>query len=296
MQNLMSTKRGVAAIAAALGLALFAALPTGAQATPPPQPSQPQQPAAGQAPPQAPGQNPAPAPPPVTPPVNKEEEDAYKAFFDLTPQQGPLIISQGEDFLAKYPSSRYRPSVFSRLVAAYLNAGQADKLVATGQKALAETPDNLEILAVMSSILPRTVDARSLDSDQKLSEAERYARHAIELTSTITKPDGMTEDQFALGKREYQGLAHTGLGLVLYMRGNTAASVEEFDQATKLDPTPDPLAFYLLGDGDRKLSKFSDASAAFDACAKPTWAWQDRCKKFADDTKKLATAPPAAKP
>jgi len=289
MRNLMSRIRGVAAIAAALGLALFAALPAGAQATPPAQPSQSQQPAAGQAPPPAPGQTTAPA----QPPVNKEEEDAYKAFFDLTSQQGPLIISQGEDFLAKYPSSRYRPSVFSRLVAAYLNAGQADKLLVAGQKALGESPDNLEILAIMSSILPRTVDPKSLDSDQKLSEAERYARHAIQLTSTVTKPDGMSDEQFALGKRQYLGMAHTGLGLVLYMRGNTAGSVEEFDQATKLDPTPDPLAYYLLGDGDRKLSKFTDASAAFDACGKSTWAWQDRCRKFADDAKKLATAPPA---
>lgn len=294
MRNLMRGNRGVeaTAIAAFLGLALFAALPAETQATQSAQPAQQQQPAAGQPQPPAAAQNPA---PPAQPPVTKEEEDAYKAFFELTSQQGPLIISQGENFLAKYPSSRYRPSVFTKLVGAYLIAGQADKLVAAGEKAIGESPDNVEILAIMASVLPRTVDANSLDSDQKLSEAERYARHAIELTSALPKPDGMTDDQFALGKRQFLGLAHTGLGLVYYIRRNTAGSVEELEQATKIDPTPDPLAYYLLGTGDSKMNKFAEASAAFEICSKSAWALQDRCKKSADAAKKMASAPPAAK-
>lgn len=294
MRMRMSWKHGLAVVACAvaLALALFAAPPAAAQGTPPAQPAQ-QPPAAGQA--QQPGapQNPA---PPAQPPVNKEEEDAYKAFYDLPSQQGPQIIAQGEALLAKYPSSRYRPSIYSKLIAAYLNAGQVDKLIPAGEKALAENPDNVEVLAIVATVLPRTVNSKSLDVDQKLNQAERYARHVIEITSVMAKPDGMTDDMFAKGKDQYQGMAHTALGLVLYMRGNTAGSVDEFNQATKLDPNPDPLAYFLLGDGDRKLSKFADASAAFDACSKSTWVWQDQCKKYADDTKKLAAAPPAAKP
>jgi tetratricopeptide (TPR) repeat protein len=294
MRKLMSRKHGfaVVAFAAASASALFAAPPAVAQGTPPAQPAQ-QQPPAGQA--QQPGAPQTPTPP-AQPPVNKEEQDAYKAFYDLTSQQGPQIIAQGEDFLAKYPSSLYRSSVYSKLIAAYLNAGQVDKLVPAGEKALAENPDNVEVLAIVATVLPRTVNSKSLDADQKLNEAERYARHVIEITSVMAKPDGMTDELFARGKNQYQGMAHTALGLVLYMRNNTAASVDEFNQATKMDPNPDPLAYFLLGDGDRKLSKFSDASAAFDACSKSTWVWQDQCKKYADDTKKLAATPPAAKP
>jgi len=294
MIKLIIRKHGLAVIASAavLALVLFAAPPAVAQATPPAQPAQ-QPPAAGQA--QQPGapQNPT---APAQPPVNKEEEDAYKAFYGLSNQQAPQIIAQGEDFLAKYPSSRYRSSIFSKLVAAYLNAGQVDKLVSAGEKALAENPDNVEVLAIVATVLPRTVNSKSLDADQKLKEAERDARHVIEITSVMAKPGGMTDEAFAKGKDQYQGMAHTALGLVFYMRGNTAGSVDEFNQATKLDPNPDPLAWFLLGDGARKLSKFADASAAFDACSKSTWVWQDQCKKYADDTKKLAAAPPAAKP
>src|SRR5271170_5320364 len=96
------------AIAAALCLAIGIVQPAHAQSTgtQPVQPApQPQQPAAQGQPPQAPApaQNP---PPSLAPPISKEEEDAYKAFFDLASGQGPLIISQGEAFLGRYPSSR----------------------------------------------------------------------------------------------------------------------------------------------------------------------------------------------
>jgi tetratricopeptide (TPR) repeat protein len=294
MTNVKYAKPGIFAVAAtaALGLALCVAPPAAAQAPPPnPSPSQqtppsgqPQQPAAGQ-------QNVLPA----APPVNKEEEDAYKAFYDLTPQQKPEIISQGEDFLVKYPTSRYRSSVYSKLVSAYLNTHQLAKMQETGQKALAENPDNVDVLAILCTIIPRTVDPRSLDADQKLSQAERYAHHAIEVATAMQKPEGMADDVFEKVRNEKLGLAHYGLGLINYMRGNTADSVAELDQATKLDPMPEPLEFYLLGNGDMKLKKYPEAAAAFDHCANAQWdpQWQARCKKGEADAKQQAASAPA---
>jgi len=273
-----------AAPALALGLAVCGALPAAGQMGKPSQ--APQQTKDGQT---------APA---EKPPVSKEEEDAYKAFFALTGQQNTEVISQGEGFLSKYPTSRYRSSVYSRLVTAYLNTKQPAQVVATGEKAIAENPDNVDVLALVSTVIPRTVDPRSLDADQKLGEAEKFARHAIEVINNVPKPEGATDEQFAAAKNEKLGLAHYGLGLVNYMRGNSAASVEELDQASKLDPTPDPLLFYLLGAGDMKLQKYPDAQAAFEHCAQAQWdpQWQGRCKQGAQEAKAKQAAAAPAKP
>jgi tetratricopeptide (TPR) repeat protein len=234
--------------------------------------------------------------PDAQPPVNKEEEDAYKAFYAIGSQQYKDVISQGEDFLSKYPTSRYRSSVYSRLVNSYLNTNQPAKVVSVGEKAIAENPDNVDVLAIVSTVIPRTVDPRSLDADQKLSEAEKFAKRAIEVASNMAKPDGETDEQFAAAKNEKLGLAHFGLGLVNYMRGNAAGSAAELDQASKLDPTPDPLEFFLLGTEDMKLKKYPDAVAAFDQCAKAQWdpRWQGRCKKGEEEAKQAAAVP--AKP
>jgi len=293
MNHKKHAKFGILAVAAAtvLGLTLSAAPGAAAQSAPQnPQPSQ-QTPPAGQ--PQQPAgqQNPAPAPPAV----NKEEEDAYKAFFNLTPEQKPEIIAQGEAFLAKYPTSRYRPSVYSRLVTAYLNTHQLAKMEETGEKALAENPDNVDVLSLLCTIIPRTVDPRALDADQKLSQAESYANRAIEVAANMQKPGTMTEEDFVKVRNEKLGLAHYGLGLVSYMRGNTAESVSQLEQATKFDPEPEPLEFYLLGSGDLKLKNYSGAAAAFDRCAIAQWdpKWQARCKQGEADAKQQAASAPA---
>lgn len=249
--------------------------------------------------PQAQPQSPLPSAKPEPPPISKEEEDAYQVFAALKEQQSDLIVSQGQEFLRKYPLSSYRPSVYSRLEVVYLNTNQLDKLVSTGQLALNEDPDNLAVLALMSATLPR-LDTRGLDASQRLDLAERYARRAIHLGTNLTKPAGLTEEQFQRARNEQLAMAHTGLGLVCYRRGDTSASVAELDLATKLDPTPDPIDFFLLGDGEMKLKKYPEAAAAFDRCARAQWAsqWQMRCKEGETAALKASAAPPSvgAKP
>ncbi len=233
---------------------------------------------------------------PDKPPISKEEDDDIKAFAALTTPQSKEIITAGETFLGKYPTSLYRSSVYFRLVNAYLGVNQAANAITTGEKAIVENPDNADVLALVSTILPRVVTPNSLDFEQKLGEAERFAKHAIEVANAAPKPEGLTDEQYATSKNQRLGMAHYGLGLVAYMRGNVASYVEEFDQSSKLDPAPEPLLFFLLGTGEMKLQKFSDAGAAFDRCAQDPWQWQDRCKSGQEQAKKAAASPAPAKP
>src|SRR5262249_13158559 len=67
-------------------------------------------------------------------PVNAEEETAIKAFRDA-PLSDPAKKDQvGEDFVAKYPQSRYRTEVYAFLVRGYLAQGQLDKMETVGDK------------------------------------------------------------------------------------------------------------------------------------------------------------------
>jgi len=302
MRNRRILFREATAMASALGMAvvLMAALVAkagpGPQQKPPASASQPS--VAPQAQPQ-----PAPAPQPVgtpePPPVSKEEADAFQAFTQLQNQDGPQIISQGQAFLGKYALSTYRPVVYAKVVVAYLNAGQLEKLASTGQAALAEDPNNLPVLAMMAATLPR-INPQGLDAAQRLDLAERCARRALQLGSAMTKPEGLQQEQFERARDEQLGMAHSGLGIVYYRRGDTAASVSELDLATKLDPAHDPIDFYLLGDGQMKLKKYPEAATAFDHCARAQWSsdWQERCRVAQAAAEKAAAGPPSrgAKP
>ena len=284
MKNGIHLIRGEWAVAIAFGLGFLISggLPVRGQTTQSNQSTQQEQPS---------GEKPATA---EKPPVNKEEEDAYKALSALTGQQSPEVISEAEAFLAKYPTSLYRANVYFRLVNAYLSTGQAANAVTTGEKAIVENPENMNVLSLESTVLPRVTNPNALDFEQKLGEAERFAKRSIELVNAMQKPEGNSDEQFARWKNERLGMAHYGLGLVAYMRGNTAVSVDEFDQSSKIDPAPEPLLFFLLGTGEMKLQKYPDAQTAFEHCAKDPWQWQDRCKSSVEQAKKATAAP--AKP
>ncbi|HXM98339.1 MAG TPA: hypothetical protein VN982_07690 [Candidatus Dormibacteraeota bacterium] len=220
------------------------------------------------------------------PPVNAEEDAAFKAFSDIPTTDAEKKIASGEAFLQKYPQSRYRPVVYSPMVVSYVQIGQVDKMEAVGDKAIELTPADLATLAVVSSTLPRAITSTTVEPDKKLAKAERYAKQAIEVAATLPKPDALTDEQFTKAKNQYLAMAHSGLGVVYFRRGKLAEAIPELDQSTKIDPSPDPVNFYLLAMANQKTSHFDDAVAAYGKCAAIPSSLQATCKDGMEQAKK----------
>src|ERR1700732_3810183 len=169
----------IAAALFALGLAV--AQPTRAQYQQQPQQQQQAPPAkTGPAPAAQNGQQ-APA---EAPKVDPEEEKAYKAFSDAnTPQQADARIKMGEDFVAKYPKSKYSEVVYSRLMQDYFNKQQLSKMYDAADKALALNPDDVSVLVLEGWVIPHNIDPNSMDAERLLNKAETQERQVIEFLS-----------------------------------------------------------------------------------------------------------------
>jgi len=222
------------------------------------------------------------------PPVTAEEEAAMKAFRDAPLTDVPKKNQMGEDFVQKYPQSRYRVEVYSWLVKGYYGVGQIDKMEAAGEKELTIQPDDATTLAIMGSILPRAMNASTPDPMKRLTKAEQYSKKALELVPTLQKPAGLTDEQFTAAKNQTSAMAYSGLGLVAYRRGKFEDAITNLDQAVKLDPSPDPVNYYLLGVTNEKGSHFDDAIAAFTKCASLPGGLQPTCKAGIEEVKKLS--------
>lgn len=254
--------------------------------------TQQQQPTQGQAPPA--GQKPsAPQAAPLTldsalPPVSAEEDAAMKAFRDMPVSDMEKKEQAGEDFVKKYPNSRYDVEVYSWLVKGYLNSGQVDKMEAAGDKELALKSDDAQTLAIVCSTLPRAMNASTPQPEKRLAKAEQYCQKALDLMPTLVKPDNITDEAFQRAKNQASALAYSGLGLVAFRRGKFAEAIPQFEQAARIDPAPDPVNYYLLGISNQKASHFDDAVAAFTKCAAIPGGLQATCKTNIDEAKKLA--------
>ena len=221
------------------------------------------------------------------PPVNAEEDAAIKTFRDVQQTDVPKKIQAGEDFLQKYPQSRYRDEVYVWLVRGYLVQGQIDKMEAAGEKGLELNPNDPQTMAILGSTLPRAMNASTPNPQQRLDKSEQYCKKALDMLPTMPKPTELTDESFARAKDQTSSMAYGGLGIIAVRRQKYAEAIPNFKQAIKLDPNPDPVNLYLLGIANEKTSQFDDAVAAFTKCAAIPGGLQPTCKSGIEEAKKL---------
>jgi tetratricopeptide (TPR) repeat protein len=199
--------------------------------------------------------------------VNKAEEAAYKKVTEAQGGDPAAQIQVGEDFVSKFPTSRYAGGVYGMLTSAYFAAGNTDKMFEIGDKALATDPDNVDVLALMAMAIPRRVKATNPDGAQRLQKAEGYARHAIELIPAMTKPATLDDATFEKTKNDKLSLAHSGLGLIDLNHQKYDDAKNELTLAVQLSSSPDPVDYFLLGNADVQASYYKDAIEAYEKCA-----------------------------
>lgn len=227
----------------------------------------------------------SPTPPPVAK-VDPQEEAAYKAFYQANPQDPDSRIRLGQDFLQKYPMSRYLESVYAGVSQAYYTKQDWNNFYATSDKALALNPDDVPVLVTVGWVIPHVYNPNDPDAAKNLDKAERYEKHVIEISGTMPKPSTMTDDQFLQSKSSVLAEAHSGLGLVYFRRQDSEDSVKELQQATQASATPDPTDLFVLGLGLQSLNRNAEAADAFSRCGQIAGGLQDRCKQNAEAAKK----------
>jgi tetratricopeptide (TPR) repeat protein len=225
---------------------------------------------------------------PPAPKVDPLEEAAYKVFYDASPQDADNRIQLGEDFLQKYPKSRYIESVYEGLTTAYYSQKDWKNFYANADKALAIKPDNVDILVMVGWVIPHIITPSDPDASEKLDKAERYEKKAIVAMATLVKPANMTDEQFATSKAEKLAEAHSALGLIYFRRQQYEDAVKELQQATQGAANPDPTDLFVLGFSLQHLERYSEAVDAYNRCVQAPGALQERCKKSAEAAKKLA--------
>jgi len=231
----------------------------------------------------------------LLPAADHLEEKAYQDFRSVSPENMAKKIDLGEHFLKRYPLSGYRAVVYSGLAAAYLMTNQVQKMENAGEKALALNPKDVQVLAMLGQTIPRVLTASTPDQEKRLQKAEGYSKRAIEIIPTIAMPAGVGDQEFTRAKNQTLALAHSGLGMVYFRRGDYPGTITELDQAVNLDPRGDATNYYVLGVANYNSKHFADAAKAFSQCAQFSGNLQQTCKESAEKAKELA-APLSGEP
>lgn len=222
----------------------------------------------------------------VAPPSNAEEDAAFKAYQEVAPADWPKKVEVGEAFLQKYPQSRYLPAIYSGLTIGYMQTNQIQKMLDVGDKAVTLTPTDVTTLSLLAQTISRVTNSTTPNAAKQMEKAETYSKKAIEIAPTLPKPPNLTDDAFAAAKNQALAAAHSGLGLVYVKRGKNQEAIPELETSLKLDASPDPVNYYLLGIANKSTSHFDDALTAFNKCAQIAGPMQQTCKSQVEETKK----------
>lgn len=222
-------------------------------------------------------------------PVDKSEETAFRDFQHVSPEDMTKKIELGEKFLKKYPKSNYRAIVYSGLTSAYLMTNQVQKMQESGELALALNPKDVLVLAMLGQTIPRVITASTPEPQKELDKAEKYAKQAIEQIPLLPKPANTTDQEFNQAKNQTLAIAHSGLGLVDFRRGDFTSTIAELAQSVQLDPRGDVTNYYVLGVANYNAKHYEDAVRAFDKCAGFSGNLQSTCKESGEKAKSLMT-------
>jgi len=163
-----------------------------------------------------------------------------------------------ERYAATFPDSQYANQALSMVVAAYQQANNVPKMIGASRKALAANPENPGILILLAD--------HWSEQGQELDAAEQNARKAIEILSTMPRPEGITDEEWAQQKSLQTGLAWSAIGQTLIHRKRDAQAVDAFRAAAPL-LKPAAVTYarnqYRLGFALINLKRLSEARVAF---------------------------------
>lgn len=129
-------------------------------------------------------------------------------------------------YAAAFPDSPNTKAAEGECVVNYQAAGNTPKMLAAAQKALKDDPNNVVVLVLLADYWS--------DQGKQLDEAEADAKKALAALPGIAKPEGVTDEQWQKQTSLQKGLALSAEGQVDVIRGNKAAAIQAFEQASPL--------------------------------------------------------------
>lgn len=204
---------------------------------------------------------PAAAPQGKRPPAAKTtpEYEAYKAAAALT--DPAAAENAANDFAVKFKDSELRIVLFKNVMRDYQRAGNSDKIIEMGRKALAIDGDDPEALVTVAGELAEKTRDTDLDKDQRLDEAMKMAQKAVQTVDTdVAIPQGTPQDQVDTYKSQLRSFAFSIIGTLEFKKDNFADAETDLRKSIDAFPSaPDPVVVLRLAISLDRQNKYVDA-------------------------------------
>ena len=197
--------------------------------------------AAGQAAPGAPAQQ------------KKEIKDPaeYNAYINATQQQNPAQKAAAlEAFLQTYPNTVMKVDALELLMAAYQQAGDAQKTLDVANRVLQADPNDVRALALLAYNYRAMASAGGPQMQDNLAKAKQYGQQGLQALQAMKKPDNMTDADFTKFHNETGAIFDGAIGFAALQAKDYATAQKDFQEAVSWESQPNIADIYPLATAD----------------------------------------------
>jgi len=192
--------------------------------------------------------------------VTKAEADGFNAI--LKAQSPDERIKAADEFVTKFPDSMYKGIALYDAAEAADAKGDYIKAITYAKEALQADPTNFDAKLLIAGETAQHTRENDLDKTEKLTEANKYAKEALEEIPNAAKPQPSIQDaQWDQYKKNATARAHIDLGLIAMAQKKTTEEVQEFQTAVDMMNPPDQVAMARLANAYNDLGKPDEALA-----------------------------------
>ena len=197
-------------------------------------------------------------------------------------------IKAADDLVTKFHDTEFKSMAYYIEADSYQQKGDNAKAVVYAEQSLMADPMYIDPMVLLANVISTTTRDTDLDKEEKLARADKYAKDALMLLASATKPDPkMTDDKWESYKKSEEAQAYQALGNDALIRKNTDEAVADYQKG--IDAVPDPLLMIRAGRALLAARKPEDAATWFDKAIN-TPGVSDQIKNIATQDKARATA------
>jgi len=175
----------------------------------------------------------------------------YNAYVNAVQQSNPAQKAQAlEAFVQTYPNSVVKEDALMQLMAAYQQAGDAQKTLDAANRVLQANPNNVRALALLAYSYRMMAAQGGPQMQQNLDKAQQYGEKGLQSLHNMTKPEGMSADDFTKFHNETTAIFDGAVGFAALQKKDMVTAQKDFREAVADESQPNIADIYPLATAD----------------------------------------------
>jgi len=175
----------------------------------------------------------------------------YNAYVNAIQQSNPAQKAQAvEAFLQTYPNTVMKEDALEQLMAAYQQAGDAQKTIDTAKRILQVNPNNIRALALLAYSSRAAASQGGPQMQQNLQQAKEYGEKGLQALQNMTKPEGMSDADFTKLHNETSAIFDGAVGFAALQQKDFATAQKDMREAVAEESQPSIADIYPLATAD----------------------------------------------